>query len=378
MGQQRAPQEFFFYRGRTALYVLLRALDIHPGDEILTQAYTCLAVVAPILGVGAIPIYADITPERFSFDPGCVEPLITSRTRVMIIQHTFGIPAEIDPLLEIARRHNLTVIEDCAHVSQGSYRGRPLGSFGAASIYSFQWSKPLVVGRGGSAVINDLALAERVEKLYQNFAWPSRKDRAIINLQYAAFNLIRRRKIFDYLRRAIRAISPSATGTIRAEELEGKITEEYNLRMAPNLQRRIASKRRDEPTAIARKRELGRRLHAHLQSLGVSPLDLPSDVKTTFLRYPVLASDRDRVIQLGRERDLEIEQYYTSPIDPLGRGDWPRVRYRAESCPRAEAAVAHTVTVPIHAWTTDETWNKVMAFFSEMRERGLLRPRLDL
>ena len=372
MNDPTVPRDFYFYRGRTALYALLRAIGIRPGDEILVQAYTCLAVVLPILGLGAVPVYADITPSRFSFEPASVEPLITPRSRVLIVQHTFGIPATIEPLLEMARRHQLVVVEDCCHVAPGGSPASSLGSFGVGAIFSYQWSKPLVLGRGGSARINDPHLAARMTELYASFAWPKLRDRVAVNLQYAAFSLVRRRKIFNRLRQTIRAISPSATGTIRAEELNGKITAEYNQRMPLSLQHRLAAKLHRAPSAIARCHARGTQLHAHLQRLGVSPLDLSADTAVTFLRYPLLTDDRQRLVAEGRARGIEIEPYYVSPIDPLMADEWPRVRYTAGSCPVAESIVERTVTIPIHAWTRDEEWERVLAFLEEMQGRGRL------
>src|SRR5947207_1312573 len=114
---------FDFYRGRTALYALLRALEIGPGDEVIVQGYTCLAVVLPIMGLDAVPIYVDVLPANYSMDPASMAARITSRTRAIIIQHTFGIPADLAQLLDIARDCRLPVIEDCCHVYGSMYQG---------------------------------------------------------------------------------------------------------------------------------------------------------------------------------------------------------------------------------------------------------------
>src|ERR1019366_6722378 len=140
-----AGTEFHFYRGRTAMYALLRALDIGSGDEVIVQAYTCLAVPLPVLALRARPVYADVDPQTYSADPQHVSSLISSRTRAIVIQHTFGIPAHLDELMTIARRHGIAVLEDCCHVCGSFYAGRALGSFGVGAFNSYQWSKPLVI-----------------------------------------------------------------------------------------------------------------------------------------------------------------------------------------------------------------------------------------
>jgi perosamine synthetase len=366
------PAEYDFYRGRTAMYALLRALEIRPGDEIIVQAYTCLAVVLPILGLGAIPVYADIDATNYSFAPASVESLITSRTRVLVVQHTFGIPARLTELLAIARAHGLHVLEDCCHVSGSTYQGSPLGSFGAAAFYSYQWSKPLVLGRGGSARINDPRLAKRMTELYASFVSPKLGDRLAINLQYLLFSLVSRRRFFGRLRRAIRGVAPSAIGTIRREELEYKITGDYNKRMAPSLRRRLRSKLRQSPATIARRQLLGARLDTHLQRLGISPLRLARDIDVTFMRYPVLTNDRPTLLAAGRAQGIELDPYFASPIDPLPSGAWERVRYHAGSCPVAEYMAAKVVTIPVQVWTSDQDWDGVLRFFEKMKDRGLL------
>jgi perosamine synthetase len=366
------PNEFNFYRGRTALYALLRALDVRPGDEIIVQAYTCLAVVLPILGLGAIPIYAEIDPTSFSFAPASVESLITPRSRVLIVQHTFGIPANLAKLLEIARAHGLHVLEDCCHVSRSTYKGAPLGSFGEAAFYSYQWSKPLVLGRGGSALINEPRLADRMASLYTEFEPPGFRDRLGINLQYLAFSLLRRRKVLNRLRHAIRLIAPMATGTIRREELEGKITGDYHKRMSLDLQRRLHSKRLQADESIARRHFLGVRLDAHLQRLGVSTLRLGSEIDATFMRYPALTNDRSKLLAEGRAQGVELDPYFATPIDPLPSSEWERVCYRAGSCPVAEDMAKKVVTIPLQPWTSDREWNRLLRFLEEMKTQDLL------
>jgi dTDP-4-amino-4,6-dideoxygalactose transaminase len=193
-------------------------------------------------------------------------------------------------------------------------------------------------------------------------------------LQYLLFSLVSRRKSFGRLRRAIRTIAPSATGTIQREELEYKITGDYNKRMAPSLRRRLRSKRRQLPAAIARRHLLGARLDTHLQRLGVSPLRLARDIDVTFMRYPVLTNDRQTLLAEGRARGIELDPYFASPIDPLPSGEWERVLYHAGSCPVAEYMAEKVVTIPIQAWTCDQDWDKVLRFLDDMKVRGLLLP----
>src|SRR5438309_8166389 len=185
-----SDRAFFFYRGRVALYALLKAMGIAEGDEVLLQAFTCLAVPSPILGVGARPIYVDIDPLNLNIDPVKIEEKITSKSKAIIVQHTFGVPAEMDAILEIARKHNLYVIEDCCHCIKSSYQGQEVGSFGYAAFYSFEWGKPIVVGVGWCTLVNDAGLAATMRSDYANYVAPSLRELAIINAEYFAHRYV--------------------------------------------------------------------------------------------------------------------------------------------------------------------------------------------
>ena len=116
-----------FAKGRVALYAVLRALDIEPGDEVILPAFTCVAVPNAILYARARPVYVDIRPDTYTIDPTAVEEAIGARTRVILAQNTFGLSADLAALESIAARNGLTVVDDCTHGLGGRYRGLPNG-----------------------------------------------------------------------------------------------------------------------------------------------------------------------------------------------------------------------------------------------------------
>ncbi|MFZ1059560.1 MAG: aminotransferase class V-fold PLP-dependent enzyme, partial [Candidatus Rokuibacteriota bacterium] len=116
--------------GTDALHLSLRALDVGPGDEVVTSAFSFVASASAVLHAGARPVFADIDPETFALDPAQVERAITPRTRAVIAVHLYGHPADMDPLVAIARRRGLAVVEDAAQAIGAAYAGRPVGSFG--------------------------------------------------------------------------------------------------------------------------------------------------------------------------------------------------------------------------------------------------------
>jgi dTDP-4-amino-4,6-dideoxygalactose transaminase len=152
--------------GTDAILAALMALGIGPGDEVICPAFTFFATAGCIARVGARPVFADSCPECFNVDPDGIEALITGRTRAIIPVHLFGQAADMDPILEIARRHGLAVIEDAAQAFGAEYRGRPAGSLGDFGAISFFPTKNLgALGDAGLLVTNDATLAEKARLL---------------------------------------------------------------------------------------------------------------------------------------------------------------------------------------------------------------------
>jgi dTDP-4-amino-4,6-dideoxygalactose transaminase len=159
--------------GTDALLLALMALEIKPGDEVITTPYTFFATAGSIVRLGARPVFVDIDPVTFNIDPSGIEAKITPRTRVVMPVHLFGQCADMDPILDIARRHKLAVIEDAAQAIGSEYKGRRAGSMGDMGCFSFFPSKNLGgFGDGGAVTTNDPALAERLALLRNHGAKP--------------------------------------------------------------------------------------------------------------------------------------------------------------------------------------------------------------
>lgn len=151
--------------GSAALDAAVAALDIGPGDEVILPASTIISCAAAIVRAGAKPVLVDCDPGTWNMDVGLVEANITPRTRAIMVVHIFGLPVDMDPLLALSRKHRLRVIEDAAEVIGQTYRGRPCGSFGDISIFSFYPNKHVTTGEGGMLVTDDPALAGRCRSL---------------------------------------------------------------------------------------------------------------------------------------------------------------------------------------------------------------------
>jgi dTDP-4-amino-4,6-dideoxygalactose transaminase len=146
--------------GTIALEIALRAAGISYGDEVICPPYTFIATASAVLNVGALPVFADIDPESYLIDPQRAAELIGPRTKAIIPVHIGGCPADLDGIKELARRHGLVVIEDCAQAHMAAWRGRRVGAIGDLGCFSFQSSKNITAGEGGAILTDDEKLAD--------------------------------------------------------------------------------------------------------------------------------------------------------------------------------------------------------------------------
>lgn len=182
--------------GTSAIHLALRACQIGPGDEVITVSHTFIATVEAILLAGARPVFVDIDPQTYTMDPALIEAAITPQTRAIIPVHLYGQCADMDPILEIAGRHGLYVIEDACQAHGATYKGRRAGSMGTLGAFSFYFSKNLGgYGEGGMVTTNDPEMNRRVRKIrdhgsevryyHEELGWNGRLD----ELQAAALRI---------------------------------------------------------------------------------------------------------------------------------------------------------------------------------------------
>ncbi len=152
--------------GTNALLTALHALDVGVGDEVIVSPYTFIATYNVVIGSSALPVFADTDPETFQINPDKIEERITKRTRAILPVHILGLPANMDRILEIAKKHNLVVIEDACQAWLAEWKGQKCGTLGNLGCFSFQNSKHLPIGEGGAVVGNDEELMDRVHSFH--------------------------------------------------------------------------------------------------------------------------------------------------------------------------------------------------------------------
>ena len=157
--------------GTDALILALKALEVGPGDEVITVSHTAVATVAAVLACGATPVLVDVEEAYYTIDPSLIERVVTPRTKAIVPVHIYGQAADMAAILMIARRREIYVLEDCAQAAGARYRGKPVGSFGDMACFSFYPTKNLgAIGDGGMVIANNAEWAGRVRRLRQ-YGW---------------------------------------------------------------------------------------------------------------------------------------------------------------------------------------------------------------
>lgn len=214
--------------GSAALDIAVAALRIGPGDEVILPTFTIISCAAAIVRAGATPVVVDADPDTWTMVPEQVAAAITPRTAAIMVVHIYGLPVDLDPILALAERHGLSVIEDAAELIGGSYKGRPCGSFGTISTFSFYPNKHITTGEGGMVVTNDSALAQRCRSLRNLCFQPAQRfiheelgwNYRMTNLQ-AALGLGQLERLDQHLRRKreIGALYAQALGHLETLQL---------------------------------------------------------------------------------------------------------------------------------------------------------------
>jgi len=152
--------------GTSALHLALAAAQLGPGEDVILPPYTFMATANAVLHQGLVPLFADVNPQTYNLDPNEVERRVTEKTKAVIPVHMLGQPADMQPILKVARQHGLMVIEDCAQANGAEYKGKKVGAFGDIGCFSFYLNKHITTGgEGGMLITNDEELAERARSI---------------------------------------------------------------------------------------------------------------------------------------------------------------------------------------------------------------------
>lgn len=304
--------------GTEALHLALLACQIGAGDEVITVSHTAVATVAAVEMAGARPVLVDIDPQRYSLDPALLEAAITPRTRAILPVHLYGCPADLAPILAIARAHKLSVIEDCAQAHGARYQSKRVGAWGDLAAFSFYPTKNLgAYGDGGALLTNDAALAERLRSLRQ-YGWAERYVSQVKGVNSRLDDL------------------QAATLRVKLRHLD-----KWN-----GMRQRLAS--------------------AYNGALSGSGLVLPcrpADSEPVYHQYVIRHPQRDKLRAFLADRHIQTLVHYPLPVhlQPAYRD----LGYAEGSLPHTEQAARQVLSLPIYPEMSDEAAQSVSSAITE-------------
>ncbi|MDP9387778.1 MAG: DegT/DnrJ/EryC1/StrS family aminotransferase [Actinomycetota bacterium] len=343
---------FSFASGRVGLFGLLQAMGIGSGDEVLLQVPTHIVVPNAIRFTGARPVFVDCRLDSYNMDLQAAERLVSPRTKALVLQHTFGIPADIDAALELGRRHGFEVIEDCVHALGATYRGRQVGSLGRAAFFSTEETKTITTIMGGMAVTDDPEIAASLRDFQSACAWPSVGVTVQYLLKFILYHFLTDPRLYPYSRTVYeltgrRQVAPGATSE---EEKRGERPAEYEERLS-SAQAQLAIRQLGRLQAnVDHRARVASEYAARFSALGFRPPAPSEQARSAMVRYPLWVEDRARAVEAAADH-MVLGTWFTSVLEealtPAHGG------YESGSCPRAEAAARHLVNLPTHGRVTD-------------------------
>ncbi|MBN1263333.1 MAG: DegT/DnrJ/EryC1/StrS family aminotransferase [Candidatus Pacebacteria bacterium] len=364
-----------FASGRTAFWAILKALKIGKGDEVICQSFSCVVVANAILKVGARPVFGDIKKESFNLDPEDLLKKITPRTKAIVVQHTFGLPAETEKILQIAREYSLSVIEDCAHGIGFEYKGQKTGVLADAAFLSFGRDKAISSVFGGMSLTRRFGLAQQIKGIQESLNYPSpawvRQQLFHPPLMAAllpVYNLFSLGKIILLGSQLGRLLSfPLSQG-----EKKGVFNEKLMARMPNGL----AGLARFQFSRLSRFNQIRSRMVAYYaENLKELPVELPefqSPDKQPFplLRFTIRIDNPQDLYKFAKKRGVLLNNWYYPAVSPQGV-DYKKIGYQPADCPVAEAVSARVVNLPTHPKMTLNQAQKVVKiikdFYKEKR-----------
>ncbi|MCK4852425.1 MAG: DegT/DnrJ/EryC1/StrS family aminotransferase [Candidatus Omnitrophica bacterium] len=309
--------------GTDALILALRALGVGKKDAVITTPFTFFATAEAISVVGATPVFADIDPETYNIDPDKIEEMLRDTVKAVIPVHLYGQCADMDRIMDISKKYDLKVVEDCAQAIGAAYKGRKAGSFGEAGAFSFFPSKNLGgFGDGGMVVSSDAGLTERVKRLRVHGS-----QRQYVHTE-VGYN--------------------SRLDSIQAAVL------------------RVKLKKLD--SWLDRRRAIARRYDEALSSPGITTPKTAEGGTHTYHQYTIAAHDRDSLLKYLNDKGISARVYYPVPLhlQPC----YKDLGYKEGDFPAAEKASKEVLSLPVYPGLSDENIDHIIQTVRDFHRQG--------
>ncbi|MBN2016460.1 aminotransferase class I/II-fold pyridoxal phosphate-dependent enzyme [Candidatus Dojkabacteria bacterium] len=351
---------------RSGLYFVLKELGIKEGDEVLLQAFTCVAAVNPVKWTGARPVFVDINPKDFNMDIDDLENKVNEKTKAIIVQHTFGYPAKVNEIKEIVGRKGIYIIEDCAHTIGTEYMGKKLGLWGDAGVFSLGRDKAVSASFGG-VVITNRKFGKNLEEKEKFLSFPQKKwvkkqilYTIVAFLTRTLYEVLFIGKLVHYIATRWNLVEKATT---EEEKKEGEMPDNARSKL-PNAFARLAFNQLRKIGILNKKRrDLSHLYVKRLSKIGLEEVKLPEwKIGEHFypLRFPLLVKRRDELLKFAQERGMLLGDWYDVPIAPK-QVDQVKTGYKQGSCVYAEKVCESILNLPLHSDLTEEDALKVIA-----------------
>lgn len=345
---------FLLNAGRSALYLALKAIGIKNNDEVIVQAFTCVAVPNCVIWTGAIPKFVDIDKRNLGIDIKDLAIKINQKTKVIILQYNFGIPGNIEEIITLCRKKNIVIIEDCAHCIKIEYKNRYLGNIGDLTIFSFGRDKAISTVSGGALSVNNEKYLSKVEKLYDELKYPGNSwilkqhfHLLVMLLILPTYNFLGIGKILLEIVKKLNLI----TLPVDKDEKNGLKPEEYPKKMPSSLVVLLNNQiNKIDKFNNCRKHNV----EIYLLKFQRSSIRFS---KTPLLRFPLLVEDREEVLAKAKNKNIILGTWYSNIIDPKGT-NLDAVGYTL--CPNAEYVAQHIINLPTYPAITKIEAEKVV------------------
>ncbi len=359
---------FLFSKGRVALYTLLKSLGIGQGDEVIMSGYTCVMVPSAPIYLGATCRYIDIDPNTYNLNPELLDRAYTAQTKALIVQHTYGIAQDMEPIMKWAASKGIPIIEDCCHAFGSKNRGRLCGTFGVGAFFSGQWNKPFSTGLGGMLLVNDESLVPAVNRLYTNAIKPGKKEERLLSLQIKAYRTFVTPRTTAAITIAYRMLTRLGLvrGSSSNEEFAGIMPRDYFKKMA-NCQIKEGERNLQGIDALVGNRKKITEFYTNnLPCIGLKPLKENPFSDDVILRYPVRVENKSEILKKALQKGVEVGSWFEIPLHPEGV-NMEYFGYKQGMCPESEKACSEVINLPTHRRITLSEADRVLSFVKKYR-----------
>ncbi len=311
---------FFYWKGRIALYALLKTMKVKTGDEVIIPGFTCVVVANAIKYLGAKPIYIDINKETLNTTLSNIRDAVTTKTKVIISQNTFGLSSEVDDIIKFAKENNIWTIEDCTHGFGGTFKDKPNGTYCDAAFYSTQWNKPFSTGIGGFSIVNNKNLIPELININKGLLQPSKKDVLLLSFLNLVYKYIINSRTYWQLRKLYRWLSKYnfVVGSSDNIEISSASMPDHYFKNISKVQINKGLKSIDQLSHVLKLRKENAEIFTDfLKMHNKYHIQKSLHKDHAFLKYPILVKNRALFEEKAQIAKIQLDNWFCSPIHPV-------------------------------------------------------------